>query len=181
MATLVGFDFPYGYPRGYGSALGLKDQKVPMWRQVWKLLSEKIHDSEKNVSNRFEVAAELNKRISGGSYPFWGCPRRCEGRTLSRRKPHGRFKTELPVKRVTEEREGRTQSVWKLAYQGSVGSQALLGIPCVARLRDDSALNKSSQVWPFETGLKKLPPRSQRKWFVLHAEIFPSKIGRAHV
>ncbi|MEE8200401.1 MAG: hypothetical protein V3R29_04450 [Candidatus Acidoferrales bacterium] len=177
VATLVGFDFPYGYPRGFGSAIGLKDQQIPMWRQVWNLLSEKIEDSEENISNRFGVAAELNKRISGGCYPFWGCPKRFECRTLSRRKPLGRFKAELPVKRLTEKRESKTQPVWKLAYRGSVGSQALVGIPHVARLREDTSLSKHSQVWPFETGLKKLPPRGERAWFVLHAEIFPSIIG----
>ncbi len=174
IATLVGFDFPYGYPRGFGSALGFKDHKTAVWQQVWNLLGEMVEDNEKNVNNRFEVAAELNKRISGSNYPFWGCPKRFEGTTLSRRKPDARFRTELPVKRLTEERQGRTQPVWKLAYPGSVGSQALVGIPCLARLREDRALARYSQVWPFETGLRKLPPRVARNWLVLHAEIFPS-------
>ena len=173
-ATLVGFDFPYGYPHGFASALGLKDRRTPEWHQVWRVLDGMVKDNEKNMSNRFDVAAELNKRISGSNYPFWGCPKRFECKTLSRGKPASRFPTELPVKRLTEERDHRTQPVWKLAYPGSVGSQALLGIPYLYKLRYDKALAQYSKVWPFETGLRHPDPLRKRKWLVLHAEIFPT-------
>ncbi len=43
--------------------------------------------------------------------------------------------------------------VWQLAGNGSVGSQALLGIPRVWQIRHAPALEKIAAIWPFETGL----------------------------
>jgi hypothetical protein len=63
------------------------------------------------------------------------------------------------------------QSVWKLAYAGSVGSQGLLGIPVVHRLRWDSQLQGVSLVWPFEITVPSIPAGRPG---VVHAEIWPS-------
>jgi hypothetical protein len=70
------------------------------------------------------------------------------------------------------------QEVWKLYGQGSVGSQALLGIPRVHWLRDHPTLRACSRVWPFETGFtpRPTPPRGPS---VLHAEIWPGIVARA--
>jgi hypothetical protein len=54
------------------------------------------------------------------------------------------------------------------------GSQALLGIPRLAELRFDPELSPSSTIWPFETGLCRLPTRANRTWSILHVEIYPS-------
>jgi hypothetical protein len=166
-AVLVGFDFPFGYPAGFASALGLRG-KCP-WRAVWNELKGVITDDDKNRNNRFEVAASFNCRISGQPFPFWGCPERMASPWLSKKKarPH------LAEFRLTEQRAKGAQPVWKLLGQGCVGSQALVGIPCVARLRDEAKLSERSAVWPFETGLTQLPPRTERKWLILYAEIFP--------
>jgi len=64
------------------------------------------------------------------------------------------------------------QEVWKLFTAGSVGSQALLGIPRVAALRDHPSLAPVSTVWPFETGFCPAPGAGRRP-FILHAEIWP--------
>ena len=40
-------------------------------------------DDERNRNNRFEVGAMFNRRVSGGRFPFWGCPASAAGR-LSR-------------------------------------------------------------------------------------------------
>jgi hypothetical protein len=66
------------------------------------------------------------------------------------------------------------QPIWKLFYPGSVGSQALLGIPHVAALRNDAVLSPVSRVWPFETGLGALPGRPKRDYLIVHTEIYPS-------
>ena len=66
------------------------------------------------------------------------------------------------------------QPIWKLFQNGSVGSQALLGIPYVAALRNDAVLSPVSRVWPFETGLGALPSRPKRDYLIVHAEIYPS-------
>jgi hypothetical protein len=66
------------------------------------------------------------------------------------------------------------QPIWKLFGNGSVGSQALLGIPHLTALRNDSVLSPVSRVWPFETGLGALPSRPKRDFLIVHAEIYPS-------
>jgi hypothetical protein len=170
-AVLVGFDFPFGYPAGFASALGWHG-KSP-WRALWNELKEAVTDDEENQNNRFEVAASFNRRISGQPFPFWGCPEKVRSRWISEKKarPH------LAEFRLTDQRAKYTspsiQPVWKLFGPGSVGSQALVGIPCVARLRDDMTLGQRSAVWPFETGFAQLEPRSKRERLILYAEIFP--------
>ena len=167
-AVLVGFDFPFGYPAGFSSALGLRG-KSPC-RALWNELKEVITDDDKNQNNRFEVAASLNRRISGQPFPFWGCPVKMKSAWISEKKarPH------LAEFRVTDQKAKGAQPVWKLFGAGIAGSHALVGIPRLARLRDDVTLGPRSAVWPFETGLEQLPPRSKRNWLILYAEIFPA-------
>lgn len=71
--VLVGFDFPYGYPRGFATALGL-DSGVAPWRAVWKDLLRPVSDGADNRNNRFAVASALNERCGPGPGPFWGTP-----------------------------------------------------------------------------------------------------------
>ncbi len=61
------------------------------------------------------------------------------------------------------------QPCWKLAYTGSVGSQALTGIPVVRALRDDPRWADRARIWPFETGLR-LPEDAR----IVFAEVWPS-------
>ena len=53
--TLVGFDFPYGYPAGSAAALGLTPD-TPAWLGVWREITNRIIDRDDNSNNRFEVA-----------------------------------------------------------------------------------------------------------------------------
>jgi len=165
--VLVGFDFPYGYPAGSAAALGLTD--APAWLGVWREIASRILDRDDNTNNRFEVAADLNHRISGGCYPFWGCPEGRKSATLSCTK--GR-PGHLADKRLTD--IGHMQPIWKLYGNGSVGSQALLGIPHLTALRNHTVLWPVARVWPFETGLGALPSRPKRDYLIVHAEIYPS-------
>lgn len=168
-SVLVGFDFPLGFPRGFARALGLKGTP---WRAVWNELDAMVADSDDNVSNRFDAAAVLNHRLGGGPGPFWGHP---PGRSWAGLTPNKSFTFPfrgLPERRLAEERVPRAQPVWKLAYPGSVGSQALTGIPRVRWLRDHPALRHRARVWPFETGFAP-PPRTGEPSIVL-AEIYPS-------
>jgi hypothetical protein len=162
--VLVGIDFPYGYPRGLARALGLTGPEPP-WLQVWHELGRVIEDDERNVNNRFDVAARFNVRIHDGPGPFWGCPAGRARRTLTVGKPpasHG-----LPDLRSTERALRGVQPAWKLSYPGSVGGQALVGIPVVRALRFAAGLADRSQVWPFETGFA-APTKP-----ILHVEIWP--------
>ena len=86
-------------------------------------------DRDDNGNNRFEVAGDLNRRVSGVCHPFWGCPQSCESDTMSCTKSGSGH---LAEKRLTD--VGNMQPIWKLYGNGSVGSQALLGIPHLTRV-----------------------------------------------
>ena len=174
--VLVGFDFPYGYPHGFASCLSSRSDKGP-WLLVWETLSNLVVDKDDNTSNRFEVAAGINKNIGAKRRgPFWGCP---AGRRLPGMKPRSPGfpfvaydDLKLSRLRISEARLPGVQESWKLLGIGSVGSQALLGIPRVYRLRTHEGLSQHSMVWPFETGFSSsVSPASGP--FILHAEIWP--------
>jgi hypothetical protein len=165
--TLVGFDFPYGYPAGFAQALGLTDTHA--WLSVWREIDNRIVDRDDNSNNRFEVAGDLNRCISSRCYPFWGCPKGRVSATLSSTKGGPGHLAEYRRTDI-----GKMQPTWKLFQNGSVGSQALLGIPHLRALRNDAVLSPVSRVWPFETGLFVLPSRQNRDYLIVHAEIYPS-------
>ena len=164
--VLIGFDFPFGYPRGTGAKLG-HDGLV--WRRIWSDIDTALEDAPDNANNRFDVGEILNERLSGEAFPFWGyAGKQARPFLLQRgRRPHEA--EDLPERRLCEARIPRTQPVWKLAYTGSVGSQALTGIPRVWELRTDPRLAFRSAIWPFETGLA-VDGNAQ----ILFAESYPS-------
>jgi len=77
--------------------------------------------------------------------------------------------------RIVEGRLPGTQETWKLFGAGSVGSQSLVGIPYLYRLRRSLDMVRISRVWPFETGFTPTPSPSQGP-YVLHAEIWPGVV-----
>lgn len=177
--VLIGFDFPLGYPRGFARAAGLHGS--PPWAATWQHLARCVRDEPDNTSNRFAVAAALNATISEGLGPFWGTTaERHVTPHLSRTKapgfPHlglAEFRSNEMALRAT----GRyPASVWQLSGAGSVGSQALTGIPVVWALRRHGALAHRSVIWPFETGLTD-DPTSGRDDMIVHAEVWPSAIA----
>jgi hypothetical protein len=179
--VLVGFDFPYGYPAGLAAALDLPGSGAP-WQRTWSALARCIVDGPDNRSNRFAVAAAWNARLGPpGPGPFWGCPPARQAPTLARTSPGfayglggGRALARL---RLTDRRVAGVQEAWKLLGVGSVGSQALLGIPRVHWLRQHPTLAAASRVWPMETGFTPTPtPR--RGPFVLHTEVWPGIVPR---
>ncbi len=170
-STFAGFDFAFGYPSGFAAHLGLAG---PAWRAVWDFLSQEITEQQANKNNRFEVAARLNQRITGGAGPFWGCPRGAAHALLPENKQHAYRPPQFSERRITEDKTRGTKSVWQLHYNGSVGSQTLVGIPVLRFLRDHPAIASATRVWPFETGLRK--PTKQDGGQVVLAEIYPSAI-----
>lgn len=171
-SVLVGFDLPYGYPGGFASALGLVGTP---WRAVWSEIARRIHDDQLHgTNNRFGVAGDFNAQIGGsGGGPFWGRPSHFVVPHLSTTAPTYPV-AGLARLRLTDARVRGPQPVWNLYGVGSVGSQALLGIPRVLALRDDPVLAPVSCVWPFETG-PALPERCEGARIV-HAEIYPSLV-----
>lgn len=169
--VLVGFDFPFGYPRGTANALGLVG--VP-WRATWRLLAEQINDNQNNLNNRFHVADQLNKTIGHPEGPFWGHPATYSYNNLKPTRPT--YENELTEKRICEKLLTGPQPVWKLSGAGSVGGQTLTGVPIVNALRNDVRLRSYSCIWPFETGLKILEVKELKHHPIVFAEIYPSLV-----
>ena len=153
--VLLGFDFPFGYPKGVAEKI--TGAAGPF--SLWDWLEARINDSPK-ANNRWQVAAEIN-RMFPGIGPFWGNGTKTDVADLPR-KGRERVGHGLPDLRVVEKAAKGTFSVWQLAGAGAVGSQVLMGLPVLARLRRRYV--GALSVWPFEA------PDAQ----IVLAEIWPS-------
>ncbi len=153
---LIGADFAFGYPAGFAAALTGQARALALW--PW--LAARIEDGPDNTNNRFEVADAINARFPGTG-PFWGRPAGRDLPNLPARGTDRSFRW-VPERRQAERCVPAAQPVWKLYTTGAVGSQALLGIPALERLRQD--FPGRIAVWPFE-------PISAP---VVLAEVYPS-------
>jgi hypothetical protein len=170
--TLLGFDFPLGFPRGLASALKLPGDEP--WRAVWNQLDRMVKDKADNTNNRFGVGSEINRRVTGGPFPFWGVPPKDALTTLQPKKQRAHGPDDLPELRHAEVAAKTAASIWKLYYNGSVGGQAILGIPVVRRLK--LGRGEAMRVWPFETGWKALTEADLAGVDVVAAELYPTMV-----
>ncbi|HZZ35580.1 MAG TPA: cobalamin biosynthesis protein CbiG [Caulobacteraceae bacterium] len=170
--TLLGFDFPLGFPRGLASALKLPGDEP--WRAVWNQLDRMVKDKADNTNNRFGVGSEINRRVTGGPFPFWGVPPKDALTTLQPKRQRAHGPDDLPELRHAEVAAKTAASIWKLYYNGSVGGQAILGIPVARRLK--LARGEAMKVWPFETGWKALTEADLTGVDVVAAEIYPTMV-----
>jgi precorrin-8X/cobalt-precorrin-8 methylmutase len=156
--VMIGFDFVFGYPRGAAEAIS----GLPRWGALWHHIAGRIEDQDDNTSNRFAVAAEINRAL--GAHHYWGHPHQHRYDHLAPKKPaHGY--AAIPERRIAEAYCRGPQPVWKLTGVGSVGSQSLLGIARLQRLREQFP---KAAIWPFETGFDEdLAP-------ITIVEIYPS-------
>ncbi|HET8627156.1 MAG TPA: hypothetical protein VFL91_07045 [Thermomicrobiales bacterium] len=182
--VLAGYDFPFGYPAGFARALDLRGPGLP-WQRTWLALAALTRDGPRNDNNRFAVATRLNARAGmAAPGPFWGAPGAAAAATLAPTSPGFPYPlgdgTALARLRPCERRLRGVQEAWKLYGAGSVGSQALLGIPRVWRLRRHPDLRAVSRIWPFETGFTTTPVPTAGP-FILHAEVWPGILGREAV
>jgi hypothetical protein len=168
--ALVGFDFPLGFPRGFSAALSLPGEAP--WRATWDQLAKMVKDKADNTNNRFGVGSEINRRITGGPFPFWGCPPKDALTTLQPKRTRSHGPDDLPEFRHADLAAKGAASIWKLYYNGSVGGQAILGIPFVRRLKQ--ARGDALKVWPFETGFKALSEADLAGVEVVVGEVYPS-------
>jgi hypothetical protein len=168
--VLLGFDFPLGFPHGFAAALKLPGEAP--WRAAWDQLDKMVKDKADNTNNRFGVASEINRRLTGGPFPFWGCPPKDALTTLQPKRVRAHGPEDLPEYRHAELVAKGTSPIWKLYYNGSVGGQAILGIPTVRRLK--LARGEAMRIWPFETGFKALNEADLAGVEVVAAEVYPS-------
>ena len=167
--ALLGFDFPLGFPRGFAAALNLPGEAP--WRAAWDQLDRMVKDKRDNTNNRFGVGSEINRRMTGGPFPFWGCPPKDALTTLQPKRTREHGPGDLPEFRHADA-AAKAASIWKLYYNGSVGGQALLGIPFVRRLQ--AARGAGFRIWPFETGFRTLAEADLAGVEVVAAEVYPS-------
>ena len=170
--VLVGFDFPLGFPRG--TAAALKRDGAP-WRAMLDYVARETKDKPNNANNRFQVGAKMNRLMTGEAFPFWGAPARDAQTMLSSKRPREHTPEDLPEFRYAEQAAKGASSIWKLYYQGSVGGQALVGMPVLQRLRD--ARGEAGKIWPFETGWRPLGPADLEGVEAVFAEIYPSMLA----
>lgn len=159
---LAGFDFPFGYPEGVAGRFTGAGGGLALW--AW--LAERIADAPDNANNRYEVAEAMNAAFEGPG-PFWGRPAAWAVPGVPARRTGIAFEAE---RRIVERRVRSAKPCFQLAYAGSVGSQVLVGLPALERLRRHAALAGRTEVWPFETGLG--PGAAP----IVIAEIYPSLI-----
>ena len=162
--VLVGFDFPFGYPRGVAKQVAGARSSLALWQ--W--LSGKIKDDPKNANNRYAVATEMATCYPGGIGPFWGRPKAWKCPAVPARRKCRTLAAPPPEKRFADAQASGAKTVWQLAYNGSVGSQVLLGLPALNSLRKDARLVGRIAVWPFEGGLR--PPDTP----AVLVEVYPS-------
>lgn len=139
--VLAGFDFPFAAPDGFAEALTGSPDPLALWQ--W--LDDRIEDRPKE-NNRFDVAAMMNRQFPGVG-PFWGNGLKREIADLPRRGKARSFRW-TPARRATEETAKGSFEIWQLSGAGSVGSQALLGMPVLERIRRRFAGRLA--VWPFQ-------------------------------
>ena len=158
---LIGFDFPFAYPSGFAQAL--TGQADPL--AVWDWLDQQITDTPR-ANNRFEVAGAINRALGQGRGPFWGNARPGHDIPGLPRTKAG-YANPFADRRAVEHAAPGSFTCWQLAGAGAVGSQVLMGLPVLARLRRRFAGHIA--IWPFE-------PLDRPVAFV---EIWPSLIDGA--
>ncbi|NRB04216.1 MAG: molybdopterin molybdenumtransferase MoeA [Rhodobacteraceae bacterium] len=143
--VLLGFDFPFGYPKGFAEAVTGSADVFSLWDDI----ETRINDAP-GANNRFDVAGGYNALFPGVG-PFWGNGLKRDILDLPR-KGTARRDHMMPERREAETRAKGAFPLWQMSGAGSVGGQALMGIAMLNRLRrlwaDDVA------IWPFETMTK---------------------------
>jgi molybdopterin molybdotransferase len=157
--VLAGFDFAFGYPAGFGTVLTGSDDPFA----IWDWFAQRVKDTPQS-NNRFDLAGQINAMFPGIG-PFWGNGLNRDIDNLPR-KGLARTPRDLPEKRKAEEHAKGAFPVWQLSGAGAVGSQVIMGLPTLARLRETFGADVA--VWPFE------PLKSP----IAIVEIWPSLISK---
>ncbi|RLJ41081.1 molybdopterin molybdotransferase [Litoreibacter meonggei] len=135
----VGFDFPFGYPAGFAKHLTGDEDALALWD--W--FEARIEDVPKS-NNRFDVAGAINANLPDIG-PFWGNGLKRDIDHLPR-KGLSRTNGDFAERRAVEKLAKGSFSCWQLSGAGSVGSQVMMGLPVLTRLRR----RFGAAVWPFE-------------------------------
>lgn len=157
---LCAFDFPFGYPQGFAQRVTGTDDPFALWD--W--FEAHIEDSEDGTNNRFDVAEALNGMFEGLG-PFWGKSHKDKWPDVPYVKS-GIVFDQVAEKRACDTVSKASSSCFQLFFNPTVGSQQMLGLPMLNRLRRLEGV----LVWPFE---------SVGDTAVVLAEIWPGIIEEA--
>lgn len=136
----IGFDFPFGFPAGFAEAVAGGDTL-----DLWDWLEARVEDAPA-ANNRFDLAGQINAGLAGIG-PFWGNGLKRDVEHLPR-KGLARTSDVFAERRRVEVRAKGAFTVWQLAGAGAVGSQVLMGLPVLARLR--RRFRGQIVAWPME-------------------------------
>lgn len=137
---MLGFDFPFGYPAGFAQEITGTDDPLVLWD--W--FEEQIEDAP-DRNNRFDLAGQINRRF-GGTGPFWGNGLKRDIDGLPRNKRG--YRNPFPDRRAVEHLAKGSFTCWQMSGVGAVGSQVMMGLPVLARLR--RRFPGQIAAWPFE-------------------------------
>jgi molybdopterin molybdotransferase len=140
--VLIGFDFPFGYPAGFARKVTGQDDPFALWD--W--LEARIVDAPDGSNNRFDIAEQMNALFDGAG-PFWGKPSQATWPGVPYRK-QGIDYNPIAEKRACDVAAKAASSCFQLYFPPTVGSQILMGLPVLARLRRRFA--DTLACWPFE-------------------------------
>ena len=142
---LIGFDFPFGYPKGFARRVTGSDDPLALWSYY----RAHLLDTPKSNS-RFALAGQINSRFPGVG-PFWFNAGKDEVPDLPRK---GRARTNhgIPERRESEQQAKGTFTCWQMGGAGAVGGQVMTGLAVLQRLRE--AFPAQIAVWPFEKDAK---------------------------
>ena len=155
----IGFDFPFGYPKGFARAVTGSNDPFALWAYIATHLNDM---PERN--NRFELAGRLNQLFPGVG-PFWFNGTKQDIPHLPR-KGRDRHGHGLPERRQVEELAKGTFTCWQMGGAGAVGGQVMTGLRVLEVLRQK--FKGQIGVWPFD--LKDQP--------VAFVEIWPSLLSK---
>lgn len=139
--VLAGFDFPFAFPQGLAHALLGAEAPLALWDWV----EARIEDSPR-ANNRFDLAGKINARFPGIG-PFWGNGLKRDIPHLPRKGNARTFRWEPRLRRTESQATGSFE-IWQLSGAGSVGGQALMGMPLLSRLR--RRFGPRIVAWPFQ-------------------------------
>lgn len=137
----IGFDFAFAYPAGFAEMLTQNPDPLALWD--W--FAARVQDAPKG-NNRFDLAGQINAQFPGTG-PFWFNGLKRDIDHLPRKGKARDYHWE-PRRRQTELVATGSFEAWQLAGAGAVGSQIIMGLPVLARLRRRFA--GQIAVWPFE-------------------------------
>lgn len=137
--VLAGFDFPFGYPRGFARALTGSDDPL----KLWEWFESHVEDTPKS-NNRFDLAGQINRMLGDGMGPFWFNASKVDIPGLPPNK--NTYANPFPERRESETRAKGAFTCWQMGGAGAVGGQVFTGLPVLARLKREF----DAAAWPFE-------------------------------